>query len=120
VITIVDALDDPNLFGPSFAGTSWNAWRAVFKGAFGLASTMSPLEREVFQSLAKRDPPGRRVKELWIIAGMRAGKDSIASLIAAYAGAFVDYRGMLRPGEAASVICLACDRQQAKIVLKYT
>ena len=51
---------------------------------------------------------------------MRAGKDSIASLIAAYAAAFTDYRAMLRPGEAASVLCLACDRDQAKIVLKYT
>jgi hypothetical protein len=27
---------------------------------------------------------------------------------------------MLRPGEQASVLCLACDRQQARIVLRYT
>jgi hypothetical protein len=81
---------------------------------------MTPRERELFRPLAQRDPPRRRVKELWVVVGMRGGKDSIASLIGGYAAAFTDYRARLRPGEAASVICLACDRQQAKIVLKYT
>jgi hypothetical protein len=60
------------------------------------------------------------VKELWIIAGRRAGKDSIASLIAAWFGAFVNYDNLLRPGETANVMCLAVDRPQAKIVLGYT
>jgi hypothetical protein len=120
MLTIADAFDDPKLFGPSFSGSSWRAWRAVLKGAFGLGSTMSEAERETFRELAKRDPPRGRVKEFWVIAGMRAGKDSIASLIGGYAAAFVDYRAGLRPGESASVLCLACDRAQAKIVLKYT
>ncbi len=118
MLSIADAFDDPKLFGPSFAGSSWDAWRAVLKAAFGLP--MSRDEIELFRPLAKRDPPRRRVKEMWIVAGMRSGKDSLASLIGGYAAAFVDYRGRLRPGEAASVLCLACDRAQARIVLKYT
>jgi hypothetical protein len=59
------------------------------------------------------------VRELWCVAGRRAGKDSIASAVACYDSGFVDYRPMLRPGERASVLCLAVDKQ-ASIVEKYT
>ncbi len=41
-------------------------------------------------------------------------KRSIASAIAAWAAAGTDYRPLLRPGEAATVMCLAVDRDQAK------
>jgi hypothetical protein len=53
-----------------------------------------------------------------VIAGRRSGKDSIASAIATTA-AFTDYRQFLRPGERASVLCLAVDREQARIVHRY-
>ena len=59
------------------------------------------------------------VKELWVIAGRRAGKDSVASAVATYIAVTVDYKAHLRPGERATVLCLACDRDQAKIVHKY-
>jgi phage terminase large subunit-like protein len=75
---------------------------------------MSDSECELFRSVADRDPPRKRVRELWIVGGRRGGKDSIASLIATWFSAFVDYRALLRPGEAASVLRLACDRSQAK------
>ena len=29
MIDIVQALDDPNLFGPWFSGPSWSTWKAV-------------------------------------------------------------------------------------------
>jgi hypothetical protein len=118
MLSIVDALDDPALFGPWFNGPSWAVWKIIIKAAFGIKLSRS--ERKIFRSVAGRDPPRKRVRELWIIAGRRAGKDSIASAIEAWFLAFVDYDGLLRPGEAASVMCLAVDRQQAKIVLKYT
>ncbi len=118
MINIVEAIDDPSLFGPWFQGPSWATWRAILKAAFALP--MSKRERELFRRVADREPPRKRVRELWIIAGRRAGKDSVASAIAAWFGAIPDYSGLLRPGEAASVMCLAVDRQQAKIVLRYT
>jgi hypothetical protein len=55
---------------------------------------------------------------LWVVAGRRSGKDSIASAVAA-AAAMKDYRAHLRPGERATVLCLACDRSQARIVTRY-
>jgi hypothetical protein len=121
MIDIVQALDDANLFGPWFAGDSWRMWRVVLKGAFGLA--MSPDEVKLFKSVAGgRSPPKGRVKQLFVCAGRRAGKDSVASAVAAFAAAFTDYRaeGLLRPGEQATCLCLAVDKQQASIIQKYT
>lgn len=115
--TLLDALGDEALFQPWFPGESWDAWRTVLKGAFALS--MTPEEVEQFWELAERAPPERQVRELWAIAGRRAGKDSIASVIAAYFASFYDFTGKLRPGEKAVVLCLACDRDQATIVLNY-
>ncbi|MHC2247841.1 hypothetical protein [Bradyrhizobium elkanii] len=116
-MNIIEALDDPNLFGPWFPGETWNAWRAILKAAFALE--MSPEEIAFFRSVAERDPPTEQVQELWIIAGRRAGKDSVASVIAANAAALFQESGQLRPGERALVMCLAVDRDQARIVKNY-
>jgi len=80
---------------------------------------MTTADVALFRIVAERDPPRKRVRELWVRAGRRAGKDSIASAIAAHAAAFGEYRANLRPGETAAVVCLAVDRAQAKILLRY-
>jgi hypothetical protein len=116
-MNIVDAIDDPLLFQPWFPGSSWDHWRTILKAAFALPMTDD--EHAFFRTVADRDPPRQRVRELWIVAGRRAGKDSVASVIAAHTAAMFDGRRTLRPGERALVACLACDRDQAKIVLNY-
>jgi hypothetical protein len=118
MIDIVQALDDPNLFGPWFAGPSWATWKAVLKAAFCIP--MDEGEIKLFRGVAERDPPKRRVRELWAVVGRRGGKDSVASAVACYASGFIDYKKVLRPGERASVLCLAVDKAQASIVEKYT
>jgi hypothetical protein len=117
-IDIVTAMNDPALFQPWFPGETWDGWRAVLKGAFGLA--MSAEEIAFFRTVAERDPPQRQVKELWCVVGRRGGKDSVASLIAAHTSALFSEGHRLRPGERALVACLASDRDQSKIVLNYT
>lgn len=117
-ISIIDALDDPALFQRWFPGETWNGWRTVLKAVYGLP--MSEDEAEFFRSIAERDPPARPVREAWFIVGRRGGKDSVASVIAAHSAALFDQRDRLRPGERALVMCLAVDRDQAKIVLNYT
>jgi hypothetical protein len=117
-IDIVSAMNDKALFEPWFPGATWDGWRAVLKAAFALP--MSADEVEFFRSVAERDPPTRRVKELWCVCGRRAGKDSVASVIAAHSAALFNEGHRLRPGERALVACLATDRDQAKIVLGYT
>jgi len=118
-VNIIEAMDDPGVFQPWFAGASWDAWKAVLRAAFALP--MSEADLATFARLAGgRKPPERRVRELWIVAGRRSGKDSIASGLAAWsAGIEQGHVGKLRPGELASVLCLACDRDQSRIVKGY-
>ena len=116
-LNIIEAMEDPALFAPWFPGATWNAWRAILKAAFALP--MNAKEIVFFRSVAERDPPTERVSELWIVAGRRGGKDSVASVIAAHTAALFEETGQLRPGERALVMCLATDRDQAKIVLNY-
>src|SRR5271166_2028528 len=97
-------------------GPSWRNWRTVLRAAYG-----HPLEGEelaFFRSVAERDPPTRRVREMWLIIGRRGGKDSMASLIAMHAERYADV-SMLRPGERALVACFATDKDQAGIVHGY-
>jgi len=117
-LDIVAAMNSKLLFANWFKGRSWDSWRTVLKGAFALS--MSEDERAFFHTVAERDPPTKPVRELWCVIGRSGGKDSIASLIIAYAAALFDRRDRLRPGERALCMCLACDREQAGIVLGYT
>jgi hypothetical protein len=117
-LTIIDTIADAKLFRPWFAGASWDGWRVILKAAYALL--LSAEEQAFFRSVAGREPPDRPAREVWIIAGRRAGKDSVASVIAAQSAAFFDPSGRLRGGERACVLCLAVDREQARIVLGYT
>jgi hypothetical protein len=118
MMDIGTAFSSPAVFGKWFDGSSWDGWRAVLRAAF--AEPITRAERAFFRSVAKREPPPHRVKELWIIAGRRAGKDSVASGIAAHAAASFESAGRLRPGERALVACLAVDKAQAALVAGYT
>ena len=71
---ILKVIGDRNLLGPWFSGPSWSTWRAVLKAAYALP--MTDEERMQFYGVAERDPPAKQVRELWIVAGRRAGKDS--------------------------------------------
>lgn len=116
--TILDALDDERLFKPWFRGESWSNWRTVLKAAYGLPLTAD--ETVFFKSIAgDREAPDRPVRELWIVAGRRAGKDAIASAIAAFSASLFDQQDRLRRGERGSIACIACDRAQSRIILDY-
>src|SRR5262249_3169116 len=118
LLSIVDAIRDPALFAQWFPGSSWDNWLTILKAAYALPLTAE--ERAFFRTVAGRDPPSKPVRELWLIVGRRGGKDSVASVIAAYSAATFTGAGLLRPGERALVLCLAVDRDQSKIVLNYT
>jgi hypothetical protein len=116
-MNVIEALADPALFGPWFNGPSWDGWRAVLKGAFAIP--MTETEEAFFRTVADRDPPKTKVRELWVIAGRRAGKDSIVSFLVAYGAALFEQAHRLRPGERAVGLSLAVDRDQAKVLLEY-
>jgi hypothetical protein len=52
---------------PFFRGESWDTWRSVVKAAF--AEPLSESELELFRSVANREPPRKRVKELVAAVG---------------------------------------------------
>jgi hypothetical protein len=109
---LVEAMD--GIFRPWFplshdGADTWSGWKAVLKAMDGLAMTAD--EIEFFKSVAGgREPPTRRVSELVAACARRTGKDSIASVVAAYGSATFDQQDRLRRGERAQVLCLACDR----------
>ena len=118
-INIVEAMGHRNLFAQFSPGESWDGWRAILKAAYALPMTASDVS--FFRSVSGgREPPQSRVKELYVVGGRRGGKDSIASLIIAFSAALFTDQHKLRPGEKATVMCLAVDREQAQIVLDFT
>lgn len=115
--TPAQAISPGGLLADAFPGPTWDRWRAILKAAWG--ERLTAAELALFREVAgDRNPPSRQVRELWCVAGRWSGKDSIASGIACVA-ALIDYRPYLRPGETPVILCLASDRDQAKIVHGY-
>src|SRR5450432_2605028 len=86
--TIVDVMKN-GIFKPWFPGDTWGGWLTVLKAMDALPMTAA--EVEFFKSISgDRDPPTKRVSELTAACARRTGKDSIASAVAAFAGATFD------------------------------
>ncbi|PSO30535.1 terminase [Bradyrhizobium sp. MOS002] len=118
-VTIDDAIMDPHLLGAGFGDPdSWQMWRAVLRAAFGLGLTVE--EVNAFASIAGgREPPAKRVAELWAVLGRRSGKSRVAAALAVYLAVLVDHTGKLAPGEVGFVVVLAATKDQAKVIFSY-
>ena len=115
--SITNFLDDEALLQPYFEGPSWYLWKAILRGTFGLP--LDRAERRRFQSVAGgREPPSRPVRELVAVVGRGGGKDSIATAVATFIACTADF-SRLRPGELGTILCLAANRDQARIALNY-
>src|SRR5215470_17555416 len=108
----------PALFGGTFAGPSWAPWRAFVAAVFALP--MSEEQAALYRKHTGRTKlPVEPAREVWCIAGRRAGKSIIAALLAIFAACFRSYAECLAPGERATVAVIAADRQQARVVFRY-
>jgi hypothetical protein len=116
--TILEAMDDAELFGRAFSEPSWRPWRAFLGALFGLglSNDLAALAREC---TGRPDLPGAGFREGWLACGRRAGKSRVLALIAVYVAAFVGWRERLAPGETGVVMILATDRAQASVLLAY-
>ncbi len=116
LVTLDRALSDKRLLG--LGAASWLTWRSVMKAAF--AEPLSAAEREAFDSVAGgRSPPGRKVRQLAVVASRRSGKGRSAGGLATYASALTDHSAVLAPGETGVVACISPTRSQAQIVQNY-
>lgn len=121
-MNVLEFMRSPDLTPGSFEGDTWQAWDAVLSGAFALP--MDDDTRAIFDKLAGgRQPPERRVRECWVIAGRRSAKtESMAGVATYLATVGVEVDGLLdrlSPGERGVISILAVDRHQAKVALAY-
>ncbi|WP_322407434.1 terminase large subunit [Idiomarina sp. PL1-037] len=117
-MNIIEFMSDPALCGDQFNGESWNGWRSLLKGFYGLPMTED--EQDLYNALTERtDTPTSASKELWLAIGRRGGKSQIAALIAVYEAFLNDYRDQLSAGEIATAMVIAADRKQARAIFRY-
>ncbi|MDA2911727.1 hypothetical protein MYX04_12470 [Nitrospiraceae bacterium AH_259_D15_M11_P09] len=117
-MTVLDAMDHPAVFASVFAEPTWKAWRVFLKSLFGLPLT--PEELRLYQQHTDQLGPRRKVaREGWMVVGRRGGKSRIAALVAVYLACFRDYQNVLAPGEHGTVMLIASDRRQARVLKRY-
>jgi hypothetical protein len=109
---------DRALFGSWFSGDSWRAWFAFLEALFALP--MDDDARAIYtRHTGCEHPPTQQAREAWLIKGRRGGGSIIGALVAVFLACFRDYSGVLAPGEIGTVMLIACDRRQARILMRY-
>src|SRR5262249_39580111 len=74
----------------------------------------------IFKECTGRNvPPSQPATEAWLVCGRRAGKSFILALCAVYLACFFDYRRHLAPGERGTVLIIATNSKQARVILRY-
>ena len=118
-MNILQALDDPAIFGHAFRNAgSWGAWRVFLAALFGLPLT--PEQLAIYQQCTGRTmPPVTRAVEGWLVCGRRAGKSFILALVAVFLACFFDWRSHLNIGERGTIMIIAADRRQARVIMRY-
>ncbi len=117
--TIIDAVQHKDLFGRMFKNPdSWRPWLIVLKAVFALP--MDEAELPLYQKLTGRTAlPLQQFQECWLVVGRRGGKSFTVALIAVFLACFRDYGPFLGPGERGTVMIIATDRKQARVIMRY-
>ncbi|MBX5175319.1 hypothetical protein HJB77_03280 [Rhizobium lentis] len=118
-MNILEACRHREIFAPWFRKPeTYRAWFAFLAAMFGL-----PMDEEQLELYRKHtgrsEAPTEPQREAWMVIGRRGGKSFHMALIAVYLAAFFDYREYLAPGERATVLVIATDRRQARVILRY-
>jgi hypothetical protein len=118
-MNILDAMQDPELFGCAIRDrATWAGWRSCLAAIFGLA--MTPEQLALYRECTGRaEPPTTSVREAWLVVGRRGGKSFVLALVAVFLACFHEWRSHLAPGERATVMVIAADRRQARVIMRY-
>lgn len=118
-VDILRALDDPKLFRSVLRDpATWRPWRAFLAALFALP--MTDTERALYRECTDRaTAPAAAFTEGWLCCGRRAGKSFVLAIIAVFLAAFRDWRPFLGPGERATIMVIATDRKQARVIFRY-
>ena len=117
-MNVIQALDDPKVFGLFFKGPTWDAWRVFLAALFALPLT--PEQLALYTKHTGRSTPlAQPLREAWLVCGRRAGKSFILASVAIFIACFRDWRPHLGPGEIGTVMIIAADRRQARVIMRY-
>jgi hypothetical protein len=118
IVTLRQALEDPDLLGNVIPEDSWRLWRTLLIAAMG--EPLDAGETELFRSVCgDRNPPAQRVSQFVAAAGRRAGKDRAVSCLATYLSALCDWSDVLTGGTRGVLLILAADKEQAPVQKDY-
>lgn len=118
-LEILNCCLDKELFRDWFKDThQWRAWFAFLRAMFGLP--MKKEHRKIYEQCTSRtDLSNKWYREGWLVVGRRGGKSRILALIAVYLACFVDWQPYLSPGEEGTIIIIAVDKRQARVIFRY-
>jgi hypothetical protein len=118
-MNILQAMADPMVFAPLLRpGPDWEKWRVFLSALFGLP--MSQGQKQIFQHCTHRtNPRAIGYREAWLCCGRRALKSFTLAMVAVFLAAFRDWRVFLGPGEAGTIMIIAADRKQCRVILRY-
>jgi hypothetical protein len=118
-VNILDTIQDEELFARWFRDkATWQAWFAFIAALFGVP--MTPEQLATYEACTGRtEAPTQPLTEAWLICGRRAGKSFILALVAVFLACFKSYTEFLGPGERATVMVIATDRRQARVIFRY-
>lgn len=117
-MNIIHALNDAKVFKPFFKGNTWASWRVFLAALFALPMTDEQLEIYK-QHTGRSAPPTKASHEAWLVIGRRGGKSFILATIAVFLACFKDWRPFLGPGERATIMIIARDRRQARVIKRF-
>jgi len=119
-VNILRALSDVKVFGSHFKRKkdTFAAWRTFLCALFALPMDAEQLEL-YRQCTGRTEAPTTPAREAWLVVGRRGGKSFWLALIAVFIAVFKDWRPYLAPGEVATVMIVAADRKQARVILRY-
>lgn len=118
-MNIIEACASPLLFAPWFKNrANYAAWFTFLTALFGLPMTEEQLATFKHHT-GRSEAPTEANSEAWLVTGRRGGKSFVMALVAVFLACFFDYRQYLAPGERATVLVLAADRRQARVIIRY-
>jgi terminase large subunit-like protein len=117
-MNILQAINDSKVFGAFFKGRTWEPWKCFLAALFALPLT--PEQLAIYRKHTGRTtPPAQPLHEAWLVIGRRGGKSFILAVIAVFLACFTDWRPYLGPGEVATIMIIARDRKQARVIKRF-
>lgn len=121
-ISIIEAIEDKNLFRPYFKDLeTWRNWLTFFKVLSGYSkSKLSKEEMELFhECTGLEELPKEKLKEIFLPVGRRGAKSTTAALLSVYYGLWGGWEKDLSPGEKAYIFIVSTNKSQSMIIKDY-